>query len=179
MLKRWKTLSTKDLFKNPWWTYKLDTFQIPEGVSGEYHYVYTNGSSMVVPVTSSGQILMVNQYRYLCDRESMEFPCGSVKDGHTYEQTAHLELAEETGFNSNSMQELGQFNPYNGVSREMCTVYLAPDLFPVSGTISRDETEEFELVHLSPSELEQKIITNEIWDGMSIAAWMIARSRIL
>ena len=179
MLKHWKKLSTRDLFKNPWWTYKLDTFQIPDGVAGEYHYVYTHGSSMVVPITSTGHILMVNQYRYLCDRESLEFPCGSVKEGHSYEQTAHLELAEETGYSSTSVQELGQFNPYNGVTSEICTVYLAKDLIPAPEDTKKDATEEFERVHLTPAELEQKIATNALWDGMSLAAWMMARAHVL
>lgn len=178
MLKRWKKLTTKDLFKNPWWTYKLDTFQIPDGVSGEYHYVYTNGSSMVVPVTPRGRILLVNQYRYLCDRESLEFPCGSVKDEHTHEETAHLELAEETGYSASSLTAVGRFNPYNGVTSEMCTVYLANELHPVQVEAVKDETEEFELLELTTSEVEQKIRTNELWDGMSLAAWVLARPHI-
>lgn len=178
MLKRWKHLSTTTLFENPWWTYKLDTFQIPEGVAGEYHYVHTRGSSMIVPLTREGRILMVNQYRYLCDRESMEFPCGSVKEGHTYLDTAHLELVEETGYRAGSLVELGQFNPYNGVASELCTVFLATDLELDASPSAGDETEEFELVLLTPSELVQNIRAQAIWDGMTLAAWALAGWKI-
>ena len=179
MLKRWKQRSSKVLFKNPWWTYKLDTFQIPGGVSGEYHYVYTRGSSMVVPVTAERQIILVNQYRYLCDRESLEFPCGSINQGHTYSQTASLELQEETGYATDApLEELGKFNPYNGVTSEICTVYLARNVTPYQGLAKKDATEEFEVVHLSIDELEEKVYAQAIWDGMTLAAWMLARNKI-
>lgn len=179
MLKRWQQLSTKILFKNPWWTYKLDRFQIPDGVTGEYHYVYTRGSSMVVPVTSQGQIVLVNQYRYLCDRESLEFPCGSINEGDNYAQTAVFELQEETGYGPGApLEELGQFNPYNGVTSEICTVYLARNIIPFKGETKKDETEEFEVVLLNSEELEEKIDANEIWDGMTLAAWMLARKKV-
>ena len=179
MLKKWHQLTSKELFKNPWWTYKLDTFQIPEGASEEYHYVYTRGSSMVVPVTSDGQVVLVNQYRYLCDRESLEFPCGSINEGHTYEQTALLELQEETGYRAGApLQELGQFNPYNGVTSEICTVYMARDIVPHNGQVKKDETEEFEVMVLSPDEIDKKIKSGEIWDGMTLAAWMLAHNQL-
>jgi len=80
------------MFRNPYWTYKRDTFELPSGRPGEYHYVHTNGSSMVVPIVGDGSMLLVNQYRYLVGRESMEFPCGSVKEGSTHEETARHEL---------------------------------------------------------------------------------------
>lgn len=173
MLKRWKQLTSSIKFKNPWWTYKIDTFQIPDGVSGTYHYVYTRGSSMVVPVTPAGEILLVNQFRYLCDRESLEFPCGSINEGSTHLETAHHELAEETGFKAGSLVEAGHFNPYNGVTSEICHVYLGTDLTPTEA--KPDVTEEFELLALTVVELEQKIATNAIWDGMTLAAWTLVK----
>ncbi len=152
MLKRWKKISTKVIYKNPWWTYKLDDFEIPDGFSGEYHYVHTNGSSMVIPFTDEGKILLVNQFRYLCDRESLEFPCGSVKDGKSHLETAHLELEEEAGFRSDLMEFIGEFNPYNGVTSEICMVYFAYQLQITNA--KPDETEEFEVVHCTPEEME-------------------------
>ena len=176
MLKRWKRLNTKIFSKNPWWTYKLDTFEIPNEYTGEYHYVYTNGSSMVIPVRDDGKVILVKQYRYLCERDSIEFPCGSVKDGDGYDDTAHHELGEETGFDARSMERIGQFAPYNGVSSEICRVYIARDL-----TLSEaqpDHTEEFELIFCSAKEIEDLITANEIWDGMTLAAWSFGRSAL-
>ncbi|MGB3096823.1 MAG: NUDIX hydrolase [Candidatus Deferrimicrobiaceae bacterium] len=171
-LRPWKKLTESIVFKNPYWTYKRDTLELPGGRPGEYHYVHTNGSSMVIPVMEDGKLLLVNQVRYLVGRESVEFPCGSVKEGRTHEETAREELVEETGYSAKSLLMVGEFNPFNGVTNEMCRVYMARDLQYVGG--KPDETEEFEILQVTPGELETQIRTGVIWDGMTIAAWSIA-----
>jgi len=66
----WKKLSESILLKNAWWTYKRDTFQLPSGKPGEYHYVHTNGSSMVVPLLGDGTLVLVNQARHELNEET-------------------------------------------------------------------------------------------------------------
>jgi len=175
-LRTWKKLSESILLKNPWWTYKRDTFQLPSGKHGEYHYVHTNGSSMVIPILGDGSLVLVSQHRYLMGKESMEFPCGSVKEGSTYDETARHELNEETGYSAKEISKVGEFNPYNGVTNEMCHVFLARDLEYIGGT--PDETEEFEIVLMTPAQIEEQIRTGVIWDGMTIAGWSIAKGRM-
>jgi ADP-ribose pyrophosphatase len=172
-LRSWKRISGSVIAQNAWWTYLKDEYELPSGQRGEYHFVHTNGASMVVPVTPEGKLLLVNQYRYLCGRESVEFPCGGVKDGSSYNETAWEELREETGYTSDRLVLAGEFNPYNGVTDEICKVFIARELVFVGET--PDETEEFELVPLTPSELETRIRSGAIWDGMTIAAWGIVR----
>jgi len=174
-LNPWKTLSRSVQFKNPWWSYGRDAVVLPSGKEGEYHYVHSLGSACVIPIADDGAILLVNQFRYLGGRESLEFPCGAVKDGSTHDQTAWHELAEETGYSAVSLACIGEFNPYNGVTDELCRVYVARDLRSVGA--SPDETEQFELVRLFPGEISRKIREGEIWDGMSIAAWALAREQ--
>ncbi len=176
-LGRWRKLSESVVSRNPWWTYRLDRFALPGGREGEYHYVHTTGSSMIVPVEGDGSLLLVNQYRYLLARESLEFPCGSVKEGATHEETAHAELAEEAGRSAADLTLVGSFVPMNGVSDETCRVYLARGLGACT-TGEPDETEEFEILRLRPAEVERRIASGEIWDGMTIAAFCLARSRL-
>ncbi|MEI7907000.1 MAG: NUDIX hydrolase [Bacteroidota bacterium] len=176
MLKRWKQLSSKVVFKNSWWTYKQDSFQIPNGVAGEYHYVHTNGASMIVPVTADGKIILVNQYRFLCDKESIELPCGGVKVGKSYEEMAHIELEEETGFRSDDLKYAAEFNPFNGVTNEICKVFLAKNL--IQSKAVPDSTEEFEILFKTADEVDELIRSNIVWDGMTIAAWMLVRSKL-
>jgi ADP-ribose pyrophosphatase len=172
-LQRWKRVSRTVVTRNPWWTYFKDTFLLPSGKEGEYHVVHTNGAAMTIPMLETGRVVMVRQYRYLCDRESLEFPCGGVKDGSTHEETAGHELREETGYRSTSLRWVGEFNPYNGVTDEICKVYVASGLVGVGA--SPEATEEFEQVELTPAEVDEEIRSGRVWDGMSIAAWAIAR----
>ena len=176
MLSRWKTLSSRIVSSNPWWKYFLDTFETGHGHSGEYHYVHTDGASMIVPVLPDGRIVLVNQYRYLCKKESLELPCGGVKSGHSYEETARHELEEETGYCAGAMEVAGEFNPYNGVTDEICRVFIASAL--TQSSPRPDATEEFEILRLRPEEIDAMIARGEIWDGMTLAAWMLVRAKL-
>ena len=177
MLAHWKKLTSQIIHKNPWWNYNLDSFEIPNRVHGEYHYVHTEGSSLIVPVMDNGKIILVNQYRYLRNRESIEFPCGGVKPGHTYDEMARLELEEETGFVAQSWKTAGEFNPFNGVTDEMCKVFIARNLSYVQA--KPEATEEFEVLQVAPLELEAMIADEKIWDGMTLAAWLLVRKQFI
>lgn len=176
-LKEWKPKSSKTLFINPWWEYRLDKCYIPNGREYEYHYVYTGGSVMIAPVMNDGKIILVKQYRYLNKRFSIEFPAGGMKPGQNPEVIAHKELIEETGFDG-ELQKVGKFNPFNGITSEYCHVYIAKNLFKSDKEI-KDEQEEFEHLFLEPGEIEEKIIANEIHDGMSMAVWSMVRKNFL
>ncbi len=176
-LKPWKKIRQVLELKNPWWTYCKDEVELPLGKKGEYHFVHVNGSSMIIPLMDDGRLIMINQYRYLAQKESLEFPCGSVKDGATYEETARHELAEETGFEAENLSLAAEFNPYNGVTDEMCRVYIAKNLKPIDA--KPDDTEEFEQVFVTINELEKKIQSGDIWDGMTLAAWVIIKNQLM
>jgi len=176
-IQRWNKESEKTIFRNKYWKYKIDDFRIDNGTPGEYHYVHTLGSTMIIPVTEKNTILLVKQFRYLIQKESIEFPCGSVEEGLSMEENALKELREETGFSSNRLKYAGSFAPYNGVSDELCYLYIAENLFP--SPLEKDVYEECEIIEKSPVEIESMIDTNEIWDGMTLAAWSIAKKFLL
>lgn len=176
MLKKWKTLSSKTVSQNDHWSYKLDKFEIDGVGKGDYHYVHTGGSTMVIPITETKKVLLVNQYRYLNQRESLEFPCGSIQTEISAEENAIKELREETGFSGKQIEFIGKFSPYSGVSNEMCSVFMATKLF--SSPLDSDDTEDFELLEYSPSQIDEYIRNGKIWDGMSIAAWFMAKEQV-
>lgn len=170
-LKKWIKLSEKVLFKNEHWTYKKDTFKLEnDDREGEYHYVHTPGSSLIIAMKEK-KYLFVEQFRYLSQETSLEFPCGSVHENSSALENAHKELREETGYDTNEMKYVGKFAPYSGVSNETCSVFFCDTLFP--SPLEMDQFEEFNLIELTFEEIEQKIAKNEIWDGMTLAAWIL------
>ena len=175
-LERWKKLSTETIFKNDWWSYKIDKYTLPNGTLGEYHYAFTFGSVFIIPVNDKGKILMVKQYRYLNDRFSIEFPGGGVKKENNHDFEAEKELIEETGFEG-ELKYAGAFNPYNGVTNEICKVYIARNLKP-SSEYKKDESEEFIVYEFTAEEIEQMIMNNEIYDGMTLASWALVKNKI-
>lgn len=182
-LKHWKKVSEETLHANPWIDYKHDRLEMGDGRMGDYYYFDSPGSSMVVPVTADGKLLLVNQYRYLGDKESVEFPCGNVRhkaaDGSVVIDdpltAAVRELAEECGM-TGELTHVGRYNPCNGFLEEVSDVFVGRNLKDTSAT--PEETEEFEIVRLTPAVLEEKIASGEIWDGMTIVAWALAKPHL-
>jgi ADP-ribose pyrophosphatase len=177
MMKPYRAISKAILFENPWWKYCCDRIELPSGKSWDYHFVLTNGSAMVVALDDDRRLLLVRQYRYTGKRDSLEFPCGGLKDGSTYDETAHKEFVEETGFLPKQIEYVGEFNPCNGLVDEICRIYIARDLRYVGAR--PDETESFELVRLTIEEVDELIQNGTIWDGMTLAAWALAKCKLL
>jgi len=176
LLTRWKKISEEIIYGNNHWVYKRDKFEIPGRTKGEYHYVHTNGSTLVIPVLPGNKLLLVNQYRYLIDEEALEFPCGVLEANLSPEQNALKELREETGYDAKDLRFAGKFIPYSGVSDEICYVYIAENLSP--NPLVPDETEEFELLEITFEKFEEMISRNKISDGMTLAAWQLAKGKI-
>lgn len=171
-LKRWTQKSSKTVMRNSFWAYNVDEFSIENSVDGEYHYVHTPGSTMVIPQTAEGHFLLVRQYRYLNQRESWEFPCGGVKPGLPSILNALKELREETGFSAGKISYLGFFSPFTGAADELCMVYRAQHLIYLP--LTPDETEDFEVKEFPGSEIRAMIKNNIIWDGLSLSAFALA-----
>jgi ADP-ribose pyrophosphatase len=172
-LKKWNKLGQKTVFSNDHWKYNLDTFEIEDGTKGEYHYVHTLGSTMIVPFITNDELILVNQFRYLNQKESLEFPCGSIQDGLEKIENAEKELREETGKNGN-LKYVGEFSPYTGAADEMCSVFIANNLY--NSPLPKDITEEFEIVRISVSDFEELIKQNKIWDGLTLSAWLLTKN---
>ncbi|MBI5325647.1 MAG: NUDIX hydrolase [Ignavibacteriae bacterium] len=171
MLKVLEQISSESKFVNPFWEYKVDKYKMPNGKTGDYHYVHSTGATMIIPVTVKNKFVMINQFRYLNNKTSLEFPGGGLNKNLTPLENAVKELKEETGYNSNSLKKVGEYNPYNGVANEICHIFLAEDL--IKEKPNPEESEEFEIMELTNKDISERIISGDIWDGMTLAAWAI------
>lgn len=167
MNSEFKTISSKEVYHNPYWDYYLDRYSI-DNKEFDYHYVNSRGSVIIIPKFDDNRFLMINQYRYLNRKLSIEFPGGGVQPSSTYEQTALNELEEETGYTSSNIQYIGEFNPFKGVTNEICKVFIADKLSKINSEM--DDTEKIQVLFLKFEEINELIKSNKIWDGMSISS---------
>jgi 8-oxo-dGTP pyrophosphatase MutT (NUDIX family) len=174
MLKRLRQISTEILHKNPWWEYRRDEYLHPDDSQGEYYYAHTNGAVFVIPQFENDRLLMLRQFRYLNQRESLEFVGGGVKARQSHEDAARAELLEEAGFQANELIPIGWFNPMNGASDEECYVFLARGL--TAAKALPEVSEEFDPIMVTHDELVALIANGEIWDGMTLAAYALYRN---
>ncbi len=154
--------------------YKHDVFRKPDGTTGDYFYIESVGGAMIVPLLPSGDVVMVEQYRYLDDRMSLEFPCGGLQDNENSFQAAERELSEETGYRAAMLQKIGEFSSSNGVARDSIHTFIAQGLHKI-GDPQNEITGELKIYTFSPHECEKLILAGTIWDGQTLAAWMLVR----
>jgi len=160
-------LSRAVAHENPYFRVSHDRYRLPrDGGEGDYYYVALPSSTMVLPQLDDGRLVMVRQHRYPWSRASLEFPGGGSKHELAPLQNARAELREEAGYEADSWRELGRFAPCNGLTTEMCHVFLARGLRQVGA--APEPTEELQIVTLSRDEIESAISSGELWDGQAI-----------
>ena len=174
MLTKLEGLSSEVVHSNPYWQYKRDSYRLRSGRETDYWYASTHGSVFILAEHADGRFVLTKQYRYLNQRESLEFPGGGLAEGVEPELQARAELEEEAGFQAKEWTYLGSFNPMNGLTNELCHVFHAHEL--LSTQARPEESEEFELHALSAAQIQDAIRSRELWDGMTLAAWALYRT---
>ena len=124
------------------------TRKFPDGSVRKKATVALTDVSVVVPVTSSGGILVEKHYRYSADRWTVEVPAGKVDRGETPDSCAARELEEETGYRAGSIKHLASFYVMPHRSSYRIHIYLATGL-----TKSRQHLEEDEFLEVKEESL--------------------------
>jgi ADP-ribose pyrophosphatase len=171
MPNKYDTVSSQVRFSNKYWDYNLDIYKLPDGSEGEYHYVHSRGATFIIPKLDEDVFILTKQYRYLNKKYSIEFPGGGQVEGLSSQDNARKELLEETGYTAERIKLIGTFNPFNGVTDEICSIFLADGLTFYG--MMPDITEEIEVIKLTKQEIINQIANGEIWDGISLAAFSI------
>ena len=177
----WQTLSSTEIYQNPW--IQLTEHQVinPSGGRGIYGVVhYRNAAVGVVPY-EDGAIWMVGQYRYPLDIYSWEIPEGGAPEGEDPLATAKRELQEETGLIAETYTPLLEMHVSNSVSDEWGIVYLATGL--QQGPASPEETEDLQIKKMTLEEVFEQVEARKITDSLTVAAtyklmWMRAVGKI-
>lgn len=173
MLKHLKKLSEKIIHKNPWWTYKHDRYEKPDGKEGDYYYGVTPGNVMLVPVLPDGRVVLIRQSRYLLGKESIEFPAGGISPGETAVEAAQKELLEETGYRASDFIKIGVFQGLIGMFDDLSHVFIAQ--VGEQSQQQLDDTEDIEVFYRRADEFDEMIRRNEIVDGQTLATWALVR----
>lgn len=86
-------------------------------------------SVMIVAVTASGEIVLVEEFRPSVNAAVISLPAGLVGDEAPEDpaKAAQRELLEETGYAARSLEPVGRGPGSAGASSEMVTFFLASD----------------------------------------------------
>jgi 8-oxo-dGTP pyrophosphatase MutT (NUDIX family) len=165
-----RTVSSREIFANPWIRVRDDEIEYPDGSRSTYAVVEKPNFALVVPFTGDG-FWIVSQYRYPIARRTWEFPQGAWPAGRTgtAEELARAELAEETGLRAGTLTPIGRLFASLGYCAQYFDLFVATDL--TEGEPDREHTES-DMVHefVTEQQLRQMIAAGEFPDAHSVAA---------
>ena len=167
--KRWKTVSSREIYKNPWMRLREDIAAMPNGKTTIYGVIECNDAVAVLPFVDDDQVVLVRQYRYIFEENHRwEIPSGGVKAGESSEEAARRELREEVGYDVQELHFVSTYFPSKSIMRETGHLYIGRHLAQVEAI--PDETEFLEVGLFSFAQALQMVIESEIRDSMSVIA---------
>ncbi len=169
-----RTLSSREIYRNPWLRLREDQIERSNGSRGIYGVVEKDDCAIILPIRGEA-IYLIEQFRYTIQQRALELPQGGWETANVDpEELARGELREETGLTAASMTFLGTMWVAYGFLRQKMHVYLATGLTP---TTANPDPEEHDLVlrRFPIAEFEQMIVEGTIRDDCTIAAWGLYR----
>lgn len=169
----WKKLSSKIVYKNPWFSVREDEVEKPGNRTGVYGVVQTLPTVFTVALSKDNEIYLVGLFRYPTGKYGLELPAGG-SDKQDLLEAAQRELLEETGVKAKFWEKIGQFTPWNGISDEVSHVFIAKDLEETGSELDPNEGI-MEVKKVAFEKVFDLIKSGEISDGQTISALTLAK----
>jgi ADP-ribose pyrophosphatase len=157
---------------------QVETLRLPNGHDLNAEIIRHPGSVVIIPITDTGQLILVRQYRPAIGRFAWELPAGSLKPSEDVEGAARRECQEEIGLVPSTLTLLGAFFPTPGYCDEEMHFYRADGLRePTAEETARpDEDEDIETKAFSAADVRRMIATGEVIDlktvgGLALLAY--------
>jgi ADP-ribose pyrophosphatase len=168
------TLSSREVYRNPWLTVREDHILRSNGEPGIYGVIDKEDSAIIIPLDlerGEARVWLVEQFRYTIQERCLELPQGGWETSDVDpEELARGELKEELGLHAAEMIYLGSLWISYGFARQKQHVFLAMGLTP---TETDPDPEEHDLLARSATiaEFEQMMLDGTIRDNCTLSAW--------
>jgi 8-oxo-dGTP pyrophosphatase MutT (NUDIX family) len=172
----WTTLSSKEIYSDPWIKVRLNEVLNPDKSLGTYSVVILKGGIGVVAIDDMERVLLVGQYRYPLNRYSWEIPKGAFETFERDEDpivTAKRELLEETGAVAKKWIYLGFVHTLMGSTNDEVHLFEARNL--VIGVPKPDKNEVLQVRWVHFDQFWNMVKIGDITDATSIAALALSQ----
>ncbi len=170
----WRTLSSRHVYETPWLRVRADEVELPTGGRTTYSVVECGECVGILPLLDDGRVVMVEQYRYIAGRVTLEMPTGGVRPGETPAQAAQRELAEEAGWTAGVLEHVSTYHTSKSSIDETAHLFIGRDLAACPRPHPGDEPEFTRPVLLAFDEVVRRVLSGDITDSMTIIAVLLA-----
>ncbi len=165
-----KRLDRTVIYESEWINLYTDRVELPSGkIIEKYHILdYPKLANVILLLNDSDEICFVKVRRYATGILGWELPAGSIDEGETEEESAHREVMEETGYETEYLEKVHVFHAANGMSNHTMNVFFGR-VKSNKEKPQHSDTDEVESVHWkTKAEVVAMIKKNEIIDGISL-----------
>lgn len=158
----WKILSSEYLTDKPFFRARKDRCETPGGkIIPEYYIVELDPTLCALGITEDNKAVMVKQYRHPVRKTLLELPGGFAEKNESPEIAIAREMLEETGYEFESFELLGEVAANPGVLDNYTKLFLATG-GKKTGEQKLDANEDI-VVELVPlDELVEMLLQNKI-----------------
>ena len=163
----WETLDSRVAYSCPGFDVYNEDVRFPNGDVGEFDFLSEQEAVVVLPFTTDGDVVVIDEWRQAVKRVNRSLPAGSIEeDDPDRETAARRELAEETGYEAGAVEHLTTVEPANGIADSVLHYFVARDCEPSAD----QDLEDIESIRVGTTTLEQLVEAardDELRDGRS------------
>ena len=146
--RKWKTLQSDIAYRTPIFDLHRRRSTHPRRGERDFFILEAPNWVNIIPITGSGEVVIIRRWRHGHLRVHDQVPGGMVDpEDRSPMHAARREMIEETGFDSDTIVELGKVHPNPAIQGNICFSFLADNVRQIERVVSiGDEETEVVLV---------------------------------
>lgn len=168
----WNTVADDIAYSCPGFDIIHEDVVLPDGTETNFDFLREGDSVVVLPLTSDGEVVIIEEWRQAVKRVNRALPAGSMEanDGEPSAAVAR-ELREETGYEAATVNHLYTAEPANGYADSVFHYFLAEGCEPTAQQ-DLDFNESIRVETTAFDALLESVRNGELRDGRSAVGIM-------
>jgi ADP-ribose pyrophosphatase len=164
----WRTTGREIEYTCLGFNVRRDDVILPDGTETDFHSVEDPPAVVVLPFTPDGDVVVIEEWRQAVGRVNRGLPAGTVDpDDDDLDAVARRELAEETGYEADTLSYLCAIEPANGLLDSVHHYFLARGCEPTAER-DLDFNESIRVEVTEYDDLLAAVLDGEIRDGRTV-----------
>lgn len=164
----WERLDSTIAYTCPGFEIRHDDVRLPDGTETDFDYLTEVESVVILPFTTDGDVVLIEEWRQAVDRINRGLPAGGIEpEDDDLAVAARRELTEETGYEADRIERLISVEPVNGIADSVHHYFVASNCEP-TGEQNLDFNESIRTETMAYEELVDAVRGDRIRDGRTV-----------